>query len=396
MFELSEEVEEHEDVSLIEQYRSQLSDYKTLLSEIHTVLLSVENKDDAVAELTLHSELEATMFACSHHVRKLLRTHKDSGDARNPTESAGSGVRLPKIAVPTFDGDILSWRQFWEQFRVSVHDRSTMSNAEKLVYLQHALKDGSAKSIIEGLSQSGEQYAEAVGCLTRFDRPRQIHQTHVKMILDEPPVRDGNGRELRRLHDVAKQHLRALRSLEQEPSPAFITSLIELKLDATTMFEWQRHTQSETEVPHYKQILEFIDHRAQAFEISMSGKLQSKSDYFRNRQVKPSRSITAFAIASHDSPGTRCVLCKNERHTIYSCTKFRSSPHEAKLSVVRSNNLCMNCLGKGHYTAKCKSPHRCRKCQRPHHTLLHIENGGPSASPLTNVTRSLIVQRIRC
>ena len=87
-----------------------------------------------------------------------------------------------------------------------------MSNAEKLVYLQHALKDGSAKSIIEGLSQSGEQYTEAVGCLTtKFDRPRQIHQTHVKMILDAPPVRDGSGRELRRLHDVAQQHLHVLR-----------------------------------------------------------------------------------------------------------------------------------------------------------------------------------------
>ena len=79
-----------------------------LLSEIHTVLLSVENEDGVVVELSLHSELEAAMFACSHHVRKLLKTHKDSGDARTPTESAGSGVRLPKIAVPTFDGDILS------------------------------------------------------------------------------------------------------------------------------------------------------------------------------------------------------------------------------------------------------------------------------------------------
>ena len=49
---------------------------------------------------------------------------------------------------------------------MSIHNRPNSSNAEKLVYLQHALKDGSAKPIIEGLSQSGEQYTEAVDCLT--------------------------------------------------------------------------------------------------------------------------------------------------------------------------------------------------------------------------------------
>ena len=113
------------------------------------------------------------------------------------SDSTGLGVQLPKLAVPTFDGNILHWRQFWEQFCVSIHNRPNLSNAEKLVYLQHALKDGSAKPIIEGLSQSGEQYTEAVDCLTaRFDRPHLIHQTHVKMILDAPQVRDGSGREL--------------------------------------------------------------------------------------------------------------------------------------------------------------------------------------------------------
>ncbi len=40
-----------------------------------------------------------------------------------------------------------------------------ISNAEKLVHLRQSLKDGSAKTVIEGLSQSGEQYEEAVDCL---------------------------------------------------------------------------------------------------------------------------------------------------------------------------------------------------------------------------------------
>ena len=88
-----------------------------------------------------------------------------------------SGVRLPKLDVPTFDGDILHWSTFWEQFVTSVDSRKHLSNAEKLVYLQHAVKNGSAISVIQGLSQSGEQYTEAVECLkSRYDRPRLVHQ----------------------------------------------------------------------------------------------------------------------------------------------------------------------------------------------------------------------------
>ena len=108
------------------------------------------------------------------------------------TATGSKEVKLPKLDVPTFDGNILHWKHFWEQFCVSVHERTNLTNAEKLVYLQHALKDNTAKSTIEGLSRSGEHYEEAVECLkSRYDRPRLIHQTHVHLILEAPPLKEG-------------------------------------------------------------------------------------------------------------------------------------------------------------------------------------------------------------
>ena len=96
---------------------------------------------------------------------------------------------------------------------------------KKLVHLQHGLKNGSAKATIEGLSRSGECYMEAIDCLKScYNHPRLIHQTHVKMILDATPLKDGTGKELRRLHDTVQQHLRSLKSMDYEPSGPFITS----------------------------------------------------------------------------------------------------------------------------------------------------------------------------
>ena len=293
-------------------------------------------------------------------------------------------MKLPKLDVPTFDGNILHWRSFWEQFCISVHDRPNLSDPEKLVYLQQSLKNGSAKSAIEGLSHSGEYYTEAVECLkSRYDRPRLIHQTHVRVILEAP---DGSGKELRRLHDVVQQHLRALKAMDYEPSGPFITSVLELKLDVNTMFEWQKHSQDSTDVPHYQKLLEFINLRAQASEIPTSGQRAVKNSL----SIKP---VASFA-ANADETNTKCILCKNERHPLYVCARFKALSHDRMVSTLKDNKLCMNCLKLGHFVKQCKSLHRCRKCQKPHHTLLHIEaeqgSQGSQGSQATPVSSTLV------
>ncbi len=65
---------------------------------------------------------------------------------------------------------------------MSIHSRRDISNAEKTV--RHSLKDGSARAVIEGLSQSGDQYLEAIASLkARYDRPKA------------PSLKDGSGKD---------------------------------------------------------------------------------------------------------------------------------------------------------------------------------------------------------
>ena len=81
------------------------------------------------------------------------------------------------------------------------------------MYLQNAIKDKTAKSLIAGLTKSSEHYNKAIKCLQeRYNRPRQIHQTHVCRIVEAPPLKDGTGKEIRALHGLIIQHLRALKS----------------------------------------------------------------------------------------------------------------------------------------------------------------------------------------
>ena len=160
--------------------------------------------------------------------------------------------------------------------------------------------------------------------------------------------------------------IRALRSLGYDSPGAFLTSILELKLDQTTMFEWRRHGQSNIDVPHYDDLLKFLDLRAQAAESSTPNsykQLPVKSEP-RSAPYTPrapsSKSVPSFAAIS--TPIT-CVACKSGTHPLYACTNFRGLDYNGKMSTVRSNNLCLNCLHPGHRMKDCRSSHRCKQCQ---------------------------------
>ena len=184
------------DTCLLRQYESRLGDLRSELENISLEILSLEDDDDKLSDL--EAKLSKDIFDNCLEIRcRLQGVPRDS-----PTPVEKGGLKLPKLDVPTFDGSVVNWRSFWEQFTISVHSQTKLSNTEKLAYLKHAIKEGSARYVVEGLSGSGDHYSEAVECLRkRYDRPRLIHQAHVRAILEAPALKDGNGRELRRLHD---------------------------------------------------------------------------------------------------------------------------------------------------------------------------------------------------
>ena len=165
------------------------------------------------------AQVDKLAFECLFTIKK--RLHSNTTDhATTGTET--SVTKLPKLKVPTFHGDILQWKSYWEQFCVSVHHRSNPTKAEKLVYLQNSIKNKAAKCLNKGLTKSSEHYDKTVkSLLFRYDRPCLIHQTHVCRIIDAQPLKDDTGKEIRALHNLVVQHLRALRTLGHKSLQSF-------------------------------------------------------------------------------------------------------------------------------------------------------------------------------
>ena len=76
-----------------------------------------------------------------------------------------------------------------------IQSKFQLSNPVKLVYLSQALKDGSPRPTIEGLSETGINYREAFTMLEEcYDRPRLLHLAHLHVIVEAPSLKHGNGR----------------------------------------------------------------------------------------------------------------------------------------------------------------------------------------------------------
>ena len=107
------------------------------------------------------SSIKEALIAVDLEVKRLL-LEQTSSPKFSGIRHATNGVKLLKISVPAFEGNIMNRSSFWKQFEVSIHQKKNLENIEKLAYLRDALKDGSAKLVIQGLSQTAGNYAEAI------------------------------------------------------------------------------------------------------------------------------------------------------------------------------------------------------------------------------------------
>ena len=218
------------DHGLVQAISQDVDTYRKTLQDIEEELYSLKLPEGHDL-FTLHKEVDAIHFECSHKCHGFI--NKPTSSSRSdPLPSTSSACKLRKLEIPTFGGSVMEWDQFWRRFQKSVHENKELTDDDKWEYLSQALTDGSAKDTIAGFTRAAGQYDEAIKCLTdRYHRPREVVDEHARALIESPPLKEGDAKELRRLHTTWTQHIRALENLKHKIDPAFLTSVLQLKLD---------------------------------------------------------------------------------------------------------------------------------------------------------------------
>lgn len=80
-------------------------------------------------------------------------------------------ARLPKLSLPTFSGDPLQWRTFWDSFDAAVNSNTGLSDVQKFNYLRAQVR-GDAARVIVGFPLSDSNYTHSIDLLKfRFGQP---------------------------------------------------------------------------------------------------------------------------------------------------------------------------------------------------------------------------------
>ena len=126
-----------------------------------------------------------------------------------PNKVETDDVRLPRITIAKFNGDVLKWQALYGSFTTAMHSDPNISDVQKFNYLVGYL-EGQAKRTVEGFNISNENYQKALDLLCeRFGNTQVIITTHMNELLKIKYVKsDKDVAGLRQLYDMLEVHVR--------------------------------------------------------------------------------------------------------------------------------------------------------------------------------------------
>ncbi|KRY56245.1 hypothetical protein T03_5383 [Trichinella britovi] len=274
----------------------------------------------------------------------------DNVSAGRPAVRTGNG-RLPEVTLPNFEEKVLEFPSFWALFEANIHKRGDLDNATKFTYLLSST-EGTARSAIEGIPLTPENYTQAVDILkARFGRPRMVIREHLAALWRAPACREMTARGIQSLVDEVTKHLRCLTAGRLPVSEALMPMLQD-KFPPALIRAWDTNIGPDAaeDEDNLQKFLEFA--QWQASLLAKSKREDPKSSAAKSEQWTPSKKpsrpewkygerIRSTAAALAVVAAQSCPFCSGE-HKAEECEKFL----QADLSRRRdSGRLGATCAG---------------------------------------------------
>ena len=103
-------------------------------------------------------------------------------------EFASRRVKLPKLELKKFSGNISEWQEFCGGFKSAVHDDVQFANVGKFKHLRSYLEEP-AKSAVTGFALMVIEYDSAIDLLrSRYATSGVIMRAHINVLINLAPV----------------------------------------------------------------------------------------------------------------------------------------------------------------------------------------------------------------
>ncbi|UYV64964.1 hypothetical protein LAZ67_3002576 [Cordylochernes scorpioides] len=270
-------------------------------------------------------------------------------------------VKLPKIELKKFTGEIKDWLGWWAQFN-KIHVDPTLEDSDKFQYLVQSMSPGTrASKLVDSYPLTAENYPKVIETLTeRFGRPELLTS----------------------FYDELVTHLRALESLkiESRQMSVFIFPMIEACLSEELMKAWQRSPLHDVKIDandstqtRVDLIMEFLQKEAaaeqdRALAGSKFGLRSLKQDRNVGRQSHPAKIPTASGLFA--GRAQNCIF-RNKDHKNTECLAARRMSIKERIDRIKNAKCCFSCLQPGHISFICRRRiTECIRCKKKHLDIL--------------------------
>ncbi|PFX17050.1 hypothetical protein AWC38_SpisGene18645 [Stylophora pistillata] len=337
-----------------------LNGYMESCSKVREEIIALISDDEVAEEaqkwIDYQRVIDNALDIAQEYISRQAISKADEQTTSSSAEHKQSHLKLPKLELPKFDGDVLKFQNFWDQFEVAIHDNDNVPSVQKFTYLRSVL-EGIAYHTIEGFEVTSANYQHAVDALKhRFGRKRIIISSLVKSIIQLP--RSNEGVEfLRDLHDTLKNRIRALEALGEKPTThsCILLPILETKLPPELSEKWE---------------LELTDTKEESVDLELFFKFLnkqviSKEAGKRNASMIGENGGTARGSGARDKDGAGA---RNTREKVFSAAALLASETNR-----RSYAACHVCKEQGHETFKCPELER-KSVDKRWHVDINIDS----------------------
>ena len=365
--------------------KAQLAQLKMSLTE---KLETVKLLDGEILELTEEVDLDDEILQADTYKNniyqamvKLDKAAKDAAppptetpptplSARDTSTTRDYRIKLPKLTIPSFDGDVAQWTSFWDSYDSAVHQNPSLNEVDKFNYLRSFLK-GAARDAVSGLMLTAANYQEAIEILKRrFGNRQRIISRHMDIMMNADSVTSHNNvKALRQLYDVMESNVRSLKSfgVTSESYGSLLASILMNKLPSELRLIISRKIGDDDW--DFGVILKELLTEVEARERTSSNQANPSS-----QDKRPSRGQHTVATLQSSNSNPHCSFC-GQSHPSERCETVRE-PEERKQVLLKAGR-CFVCLRRGHLARQCRTKVRCSMCGGRHNTAICSKSATP-------------------
>ncbi|XP_055681943.1 uncharacterized protein LOC129789287 [Lutzomyia longipalpis] len=336
-----------------------------------------QSQDDSVSYAD-QDDIKKALSNQTNIMQKMLEFQRMGSSSSN----GGGRTKLPQLSLPSFDGRYTEWPRFRDAFQSAIHCNNELKPNEKMQYLKLSLT-GCAAEYISHVPISDDNYEPTWARLSkRYEKKGHLMNAFIDEFMTQSKQKVDNAADLLQASRKYRQIVDSMKALGEECLSLDVWMIYLMKQNMHEKFrtKWEETRDSES-IPTVEEFFEFMDKSTDVLERAAVN-LEPKKPKQPETTGKPAKGI----IKSHHTEVSQCYKCGAD-HALYQCDQFKALSLDERRRLVTKSSLCYNCLRSNHSSKKCMSKSRCRECQKPHHTLLHMPPD-VAQKPQTSATQS--------